>query len=354
MAQNVTIAGAAYSDVPAINVPKTGGGTAEFVDTTDANAAAADIAKGKVAYVDGAKVIGTAEGAKPEQAKTLTLGAAAPSTVTPDSGKVLSSVPVVLDTSVIKAENIAKDVQMLGITGEHEGGGGGGELEKFISEGPTTAIFPTVSKIRQYAFYQCSSLTTASFPVCTSISTYGLGYCPSLTTVSFPVCRTIGSSAFVRCTSLTTVSFPACTTISNFAFGHCYSLTTVSFPACTSIDSNVFYSCSRLATANFPVCRTIGAWAFYDCFSLTTASFPACTSIGSFVFLACFKLLSLYLTGSSYVTLAASTAFNSTPIGGYTTSTGGVYGRIYVPASMLNSYKTRTNWSYFSSRFVGV
>lgn len=46
--------------------------------------------------------------AKEEQSKTLTLGAAAPSTVTPDSGKVLSSVPVVLDTSVIKAENIAR------------------------------------------------------------------------------------------------------------------------------------------------------------------------------------------------------------------------------------------------------
>lgn len=59
--------------------------------------------------------------AKQEQSKTLTLGANAPQTVTPDSGKVLSSVPVVLDTSVIKAENIAKDVQMLGITGAHEG-----------------------------------------------------------------------------------------------------------------------------------------------------------------------------------------------------------------------------------------
>lgn len=62
--------------------------------------------------------------AKPEQSKTLTLGAAAPSTVTPDSGKVLSSVPVSLDTSVIKAENIKKDVQMLGITGTHEDGEG--------------------------------------------------------------------------------------------------------------------------------------------------------------------------------------------------------------------------------------
>ena len=32
MAQNVTIAGAQYRDVPAIDLPKTGGGTARFYD----------------------------------------------------------------------------------------------------------------------------------------------------------------------------------------------------------------------------------------------------------------------------------------------------------------------------------
>lgn len=64
MAQNVTVAGARFSDVPAVSLPKTGGGTASFYDTTIASdaAAAGDIASGKKAYVNGSLVTGTAAG----------------------------------------------------------------------------------------------------------------------------------------------------------------------------------------------------------------------------------------------------------------------------------------------------
>ena len=206
-----------------------------------------------------------------------------------------------------------------------------GDINDLLDGTLTVCINSACTNIGVGAFYYCNSLTTVSFPACTTIGGDAFFYCSSLTSVSFPACTSIGSNAFYCCSNLTTASFPACTTIGCYAFFYCYSLTSVSFPACTSIGSN----------------------AFYDCSNLTTASFPVCTSIGSYAFRDCYNLKSLYLLGSSVCKLSNSNAFTSTPIGGYSKSAG-TYGSIYVPASLLTSYQTATNWTYFSSRFVGV
>lgn len=48
MAQNITLLGASYADVPTVTLPKTGGGTARFDDVSVSNVSATDVANGKV------------------------------------------------------------------------------------------------------------------------------------------------------------------------------------------------------------------------------------------------------------------------------------------------------------------
>ena len=215
-----------------------------------------------------------------------------------------------------------------------------------------TASFPKCVTIEDYAFIDCD-LMVASFPKCTTIGSYAFHRCYSLTTALFPECTLIGSSVFLSCTSLASISFPKCTSIGIQAFQSCRSLATASFPECTSILFSAFQGCYSLTTVSFPVCTYVGSYAFRSCTALTTASFPKCTSIGNSAFVGCNNLISLYLLNSVVCVLSNSNAFNATPIGGYSASAG-QYGSIYVPMSLLASYQTATNWTYFASRFVGV
>ena len=96
MAQNITLMGASYSDVPAVTLPKTGGGTASFTDVTDTTAAASDVASGKYFYTSaGVRTQGTASGGGGGSGltllKTTSLGTiSTSSTSATDTGKTVT------------------------------------------------------------------------------------------------------------------------------------------------------------------------------------------------------------------------------------------------------------------------
>ena len=58
MAQNVIINGVTYSNVPEVDIPKNGGGTAKFYDTSAADVSAGDVLSGKTAFGSSGSVSG--------------------------------------------------------------------------------------------------------------------------------------------------------------------------------------------------------------------------------------------------------------------------------------------------------
>ena len=59
MAQNVVINGVTYQNCPEVDIPKSGGGTAKFYDTSTADIANTDVLTGKTAFGSGGSVSGS-------------------------------------------------------------------------------------------------------------------------------------------------------------------------------------------------------------------------------------------------------------------------------------------------------
>ena len=109
--QSVTINGVTYQDVPEIDIPTQGGGTAKFIETSDANAASGDALYGKTFYVNGSKITGSIQS---KQAATYTPGT---SDQTIASGQYLDGAQTIKGDANLVAQNILKDVTIFGVTG---------------------------------------------------------------------------------------------------------------------------------------------------------------------------------------------------------------------------------------------
>ena len=245
-------------------------------------------------------VVGAAPTPKVEQTKTVDLDMAVGNqTISPDEGKVLSSVVVTKPTTLV-AENIKKDVNIGGVIGTLEGGAGATEPyieETYDANGNLIdAKMYGYTKVRDYAFYYCKNLALTSLPESlTSIGNYAFYYCTSLALTSLPEGLTrISGNAFYSCTSLALTSLPeGLTRMGNSAFSGCTNLALTSLPeGLTKIDGNVFYSCKNLAITSLPESLiSIGTYAFYSCTSLTSITFKGTpSSIMSSAFNGCTNL----------------------------------------------------------------
>lgn len=222
------------------------------------------------------------------------------------SGRYLTGTQTIKGDANLKAANIVKGVSIFGVTGTAETGGGGSgsdaDLDALIAN-TITSVTSQAASVRDRAFSSCTSVVS----------------------ISLPAAKTIGKWAFMQCSKLATVNLPEATTLESSAFSSCPALTSVTIPKVTSLPSQGLYNCTALQKIDL----------------------PAVTSISDSVFMMDSKLTAVILRSATLVTLSNKSAFSSSGISAGT-------GYIYVPSSLVASYKTATNWATYAAQIRAI
>lgn len=243
-------------------------------------------------------------------------------------------------------------------------------LPKVTSVGPNafasawhihSVYLPNCTTVEQQAFYNCGMFILGSEYMSIHLpkaKTFGASAFNSIGNISFislPQCTGIVNEMFANCTKLESITVSTtCSRINQRGFFACTNLINQSwFSQVTYFGDNAFNSCKAITEMKIPQATSIGTSTFAYCYSLNTVVVSNISAFKGSVFQRAYNLLSLYILSTSIVSFGTA-MFSSTPISNYTTSTGGVYGSIYVRASLLDSYKTAASWSVYSARMVGL
>jgi hypothetical protein len=115
MAQNVIINGVTYQNVPEVDIPKSGGGTAKFYDTASADVTSGDLLTGKTAF----NASGSVSGGMANNGSTSGTISTKAGTVTIPQGYTSGGTVAISSTeqSKIIASNIKSGVTLLGVSG---------------------------------------------------------------------------------------------------------------------------------------------------------------------------------------------------------------------------------------------
>lgn len=204
-----------------------------------------------------------------------------------------------------------------------------------------------ITYIGSGAFNSCSELTAIDTPNVTGIGEYAFERCTNLVEVDFPdvyyntsygkYYKGIGKGAFTDCTSLKKVRFESLNKL-------------------TSAQSNAFAKCTALNDVHLPNLTETVTNMFSGCLSLEKIALPSLTYLAPATFSGCYVLKAVVLPNETIVQLSGTNTFNQCyHILGTTNSkynpNGLSDGYIYVPRTLVDSYKAATNWSTFATQF---
>jgi len=147
--------------------------------------------------------------------------------------------------------------------------------------------------------------------------------------------------------SVTSVSSDTLVTLGQHALYECSKLVSVSFPNVTTIGSSALNRCEKLESIYFPKAERLRDYAMSRCKAVVTADFPKMSQIDEYGMQICSGLTVLILRSETICTLSNVNAFASTPIASGT-------GYIYVPSTLVDSYKAATNWSTYAAQIRAI
>ena len=150
----------------------------------------------------------------------------------------------------------------------------------------------------------------------------------------------------INSTNLTSVSLPNCEFIDERTFENCYNLTSVSLPNCKYIGYNAFNGCKNITGFSLPNCKFISDYAFSNCYNslFTSLTLPNCKYIGSEAFYHCYSVSEIYFPGSEVCYINRTAMWNM----------GGASVKFYVPASLIDEYKSALWWSSMADRIFPI
>lgn len=114
-----------------------------------------------------------------------------------NSGKVIAE--------NLEPQNIAKDVNILGVVGTYEGGSSEDYLEQLNNNTLTSYSNSNITAVRAYMFYCNTTLTSINLPLVSSVGTKCFYNCSNLEIVNLPLAKNIGTQAFYLDNLLTDV-----------------------------------------------------------------------------------------------------------------------------------------------------
>lgn len=205
--------------------------------------------------------------------------------------------------------------------------------------------------IDKYAFYSSNKIKDVNMPSVTQIKDYAFANCTSLVGVNLGQYTTIGRNAFSNCTNLGTITLPdSLKTIGTYVFQSCQNLVLSKLPSgLTSLGAVSFYGCSAITIKEIPSgITTIGNETFRNCTSLTEMTLLGnISSIATYAFNGCTNLEKLVIPNVTKVPTIASNSLTNTKI-------ANGEGYIYVPDTLVESFKTASYWSNYASQIKGL